>query len=241
MPEPGDSVRRVRRPVVLALVSGLASGLLLALTATPASAHICPVPAQIPVGTTATVNVGVTVEEATVPDVVIDVPSGLRLDQVFEKDGWRSTRQGSVVRYRGGPIEPFTCAYFQLGVTAPARGAFGIAVVQSNAAGQVVARTTPDPSSPSDRVLDQFVYAGVKPPSSPGSSNGPSVVVIAGIVLVALGVVAGGVFAWRSRRGPDEDADDETEHDSGAGDREAELRERLARFRTRAPDQTSGS
>jgi len=234
-------VRRVRRPVVLALASGLASVLLVALTGTPASAHICPVPAQIPVGTTATVNIGVTVEAPTVPDVEIEIPPGLQLDHVYAKAGWRSTRTGSVLRYRGGPIEPYTCAYFPLGVTAPARGVFGIPVVQRNAAGDIVSRTTPDPNSAQDRGLDQFVYAGVKPQSPAGSSSGPSVVVIAGIALVAIGVVAGGVFAWRSRRGPDEEDDDDTEDDAGAADREAELRGRLARFRTRAPDQTSGS
>jgi hypothetical protein len=237
----GDSVRRVRRPVVLALASGFATALLIAVSGTPASAHICPVPAQIPVGTTATVNIGVTVEQATVPDVEIDVPSGLHLDQVYEKAGWSVTRRGSVLRYRGGPIEPFTCAYFPLGVTASARGTFGVPVVQRDAAGRVVARTTPDPNSSQDRALDQFVYAGVKPPSTGGSSQGPSVVVIGGIALVAIGVLAGGVLAWRSRRSAGEDEDDDTGGESATGDRDAELRERLERFRTRGPDRTSSS
>jgi hypothetical protein len=234
-------VRGVRRPVVLALASGLASALLVALTGSPASAHICPVAAQVPVGTTATINVGVTVEAPTVPDVEIEIPSGLQLDHVYAKAGWSSTRRGSVLRYRGGPIEPYTCAYFPLGVTAPARGVFGVPVIQRNAAGEIVSRTTPDPNSAQDRGLDQFVYAGVKPQSPPGSSNGPSIVVIAGIALVAIGAVAGGVFAWRSRHGPDDEDDEDSEDESGAGDREEELRGRLERFRTRAPDQTSGS
>jgi hypothetical protein len=233
-------VRGVRRPVVLAFASGLVSTLFVTLTGTAASAHICPAAAQIPVGTTSTVNVGVTVEEATVPDVVIGVPTGLRLDRVDPKAGWTRVRQGQVVRYRGGPIAPFTCAYFSIGVTATARGAYGISVVQRDASGRVVARSTPDPANPGDRLLAQFVYAGVKPPSPPGTSKSPSLLVIGGIVLVGAGVIAGGVLAWRSRQNgyADEDEDDDLEPPD---DRDAELRARLERFRTRAPDRSPGS
>jgi hypothetical protein len=233
----GDSVRRVRRPVVLAFVSGLVSTAVVVLAGNPASAHICPVAAQIPVGTTATVNVGVTVEQATVPDVEITVPSGLRLDRTDPKPGWTVVRRGPVLRYHGGPITPFTCAYFPIGVTASERGSFGIPVVQRDTSGKIVARSTPDPSVPADRLLDQFVYAGVKPPSPPGTSKGPSGVVIAGIVLVGGGLIAAGVGAWRSRRRRDDDDEDA----EAPEDRDAELRARLERFRTRAPDRTSGS
>jgi hypothetical protein len=227
----------VRRAVVLALTAGLASTLLVALTGATASAHICPVPAQIPVGSTASVNVGVTVEQATVPDVEITVPAALRIDRVDPLAGWSFVHRGSVVRYRGGPILPYTCKYFSLRVTATVSGAFGIAVVQRDVSGKVVAHSTPDPSSAQSRLLDQFVYAGVKPPS-PGGSTGPSVAVIAGVALVIVGVVAVGFLAWRSRRRGEED-DEGEDADSGA-DRDAELRARLDRFRTRAPDRTPG-
>jgi hypothetical protein len=232
-------VRRVRRPVVLALASGLLSTAFVVLTGSPAWAHICPVPAQIPVATTSTVNVGVTVEAPTVPDVEIDIPSGLRVDRVYAKSGWVLTRRGSMLRFHGGPILPYTCSYFPIGVTAPVRGVFGIPVVQRDSSGHVVARTTPDPSSAEDRVLDQFVYAGVKPPSAGGTSTGPSIAVIAGAAIVGAGLIAAGVFAWRARRrGDDDEEDGDTET---ADDRDAELRARLDRFRTRAPDRTSGS
>jgi hypothetical protein len=234
-------VRGVRRPVVLAFASGLVSTLFVTLTGTAANAHICPVAAQTPVGTSSTVNVGVTVEEATVPDVVIEVPSGLRLDRVYPQAGWTVVRHGRVLRYRGGPIAPFTCKYFSIGVTATVRGAFGIPVVQRDASGRVVARSTPDPANPADRLLDQFVYAGVKPPSTAGPSKGPSALVVGGVALIGAGVIAGGVLAWRSRRSghPDEDADED--EDATSDERDAELRARLERFRTRAPDRTSGS
>jgi hypothetical protein len=226
----------VRRSAVIALLSGLASTLLVALTGATASAHICPVPAEIPVGTTATVNVGVTVEQATVPDVEVEVPSGLRLDRVDKVAGWSVTRTGSLLRYRGGPIQPYSCKYFPIGVTASVRGAFGIPVVQRDASGNVVSRTTPNPSSAQDRALDQFVYAGMKPPSAAGSSKGPSVAAIAGVALAGAGVIVVGVLAWRSRRRGDGEEDD----DEDSADRDAELRARLDRFRTRAPDRTPG-
>jgi hypothetical protein len=230
----------VRRSIAFALVSGLASTLVVALTGATASAHICSQPAQIPVGTTTTVSVGVTVEQATVPDVQIEVPSGLRLDRVDPVAGWLVVRRGSVLHYRGGPIPPYSCKYFPIGVTATVRGAFGIPVVQRDASGKVVARTTPDPNSAADRLLDQFVYAGVTPPSPAGTSSGPSIVVIAGVLLIGIGVVAGGVMAWRSRRRGDDEDDDADGDTTSADDRDAELRARLERFRTRAPDRTPG-
>jgi hypothetical protein len=235
-------VRGVRRLAVLTLVTTVATGVILGLTAAPASAHICPIAVEIPVVKPSTIDVGVTVEGATIPDVEITIPAGLRLDRVDPKQGWTFTRtgtpNGSTVRYRGGPIAPYTCEYFSLGVTAATRGAFGIPVVQRTADGKVWARSTPDASSAQSRVLDQFVYAGEKPPAIGGGSSSPSTTTIAGIALVGLGVVSIGVLgvrAWRNR-GLDE-GDDETEGDdqTDAGEREAELQARLERFKKRAP------
>ncbi len=221
--------------MVLAVATVLATGGVLGLGLPPAAAHVCARPDEIPVARAATIDVGVTVEDATVPDVEIRVPSGLRLDRVDPVPGWTFTRSGSTVRFRGGPFLPFTCEFFSLGVTAPVAGAFGITVIQRNAAGAVVARAVPDPNSPTDRVLDQFVYAGVKPPPVPGTSSGPSVVVIGGIVLVGLGVVMGVVAMIRGRRGPGDDESDE----GGEGDDESldpELQARLERFKKKKPD-----
>ena len=67
----------------------------------------------------------------------------------------------------------FQCEFFSIGVTAPAAGTFGITVIQRDAPGTVVARSAPDPANPGDR-LGQFVYAGVKIPSPPSTSSGPS-------------------------------------------------------------------
>jgi hypothetical protein len=217
----------------------VASAAIVAATIAPAWAHICPVSALVPIGQAATVDVGVTVEGATVSDVEIDLPPGLTLDRVDPKPGWTFTRTATTVRYRGGPIEAFTCEYFSLGVTAPARGAFGVTVVQRTTNGTVVARSIPDPNSEASHVLDQFVYAGVKPPSPPSTSSGPSGATIAGIALVAFGVLMFGFVRIRDGRNrDDDDGDDEDDaRDDGVEvDREAELRARLERFRSQTPD-----
>ncbi len=222
-------MRRVRRSANLALAAAVATGATLALTVAPASAHICPIPAEVPVGQPSSIDVGVTVEATAVPDVVISVPAGLRLDRVDPKAGWTFTRARSSVRYRGGPIAAYFCKYFSLGVTAPTRGAFGISVVQRAADGKILARSTPDPNNASDRALGQIVYAGVKPPPAASTSTGPSATTIASVALVGIGGVMAAVLAFRAwrARGLDEDEEDE---------RDAELRARVEQFKKRTPD-----
>jgi len=233
----GGSVRGVRRFVVFALATVLATATALAVGMATASAHICPIAAVIPVGQPATIDVGVTVEGDTVSDVEIGIPAGLQLDRVDAKPGWTFTRSGAVVRYRGGPIQQFTCEYFSLGVTAPARGSFGVSVVQRTAAGKIVANAVPDPNSSADRVLDQFVYAGVRPPSPPSTSSGFSGAVIGGIALVGFGVVMFAVLRIRDRRAGDFDDGDTDDSDSDRDtDRDAELQARLERFKKQTPD-----
>jgi hypothetical protein len=212
---------------ILALAAVAATTAVIAAAVAPAWAHICPIAAEVPIGQSATIAVGVTVEGATVPDVEIDLPPGLRIDP---KAGWTVTRSGSTLRYRGGPIAAYQCEYFPLVVTAPARGAFGVTVIQRTANGAVFARSIPDLNSAASHVLDQFVYAGVKPPSPPSNSSPPSPAVIAGIVLIALGAVMFVILRVRARAYDDED------DDTGEHDREAELRARLERFKARAPD-----
>lgn len=234
-------MRRVRRLAVLALASAMATAGALGATILPAAAHICAQAVQIPVGQPSTIAVGVTVEGTAVPDVTITIPAGLRLNRVDAKAGWTMIRTGGNVRFRGGPIATYACEYFSFGVTAPVKGSFGIPVVQRSAAGTVVARSTPDFASPQSRVLDQFVYAGVTPPSN-DSGSGPSVTTIAGIALVALGAVLVSVLGFRAWRGrgedEDEDEDDGDEDGSAVDDdaRDAELRARLEQFKKRAPN-----
>jgi hypothetical protein len=186
---------------VLALVTAAATAAFLGLDLGRAAAHICPVPDQIPIAQLSTIDVGVTVEGATVVDVSITIPAGLQLERVDTKAGWTFVRDRSSVRYHGGPIAPYSCEYFSLGVTAPARGSFGIAVVQRTAAGSVVSRSKPNPDNATDRLLGQIIYAGVRPPPVATGSGGPSATTIAGIALLAFGLVMIGLLGFRAWRG----------------------------------------
>ena len=197
--EPGDSVAGVRRfAAMLVLV-----GAVVVFDAGPATAHICTYALQIPVGQPHTIQVAVTVEGFTVPDVEMTLPPGLQLNQVDALPGWTVSHSGSTVRFRGGPIAPYTCQYFSMTVTAPTAGQYGINVVQRDESGKVVARSIVDPSQPLDPYQQQVVYAGVTPPKAPGQAGGTSTTTIVGIVLVAVAALfIGGLLfrSWRARR-----------------------------------------
>jgi hypothetical protein len=189
----------------------------LATTGPSASAHVCAAAAVIPVGVPANISIGVTVENEAVPDVEIDVPATVSVDRIEPKAHWRAVRTAASVRYRGGPVVPFTCEYFSLVVTARTKGRYDLPVTQRRADGTVIARATSGPT-------EQLVYAGIKPPSPPSQTGGTSPTMIAGLALIGLAVVFVGAMAWRRRR--DRGADEEAARD-------AELRERLDEFKKR--------
>src|SRR5262249_13943673 len=150
-----------------------------------ASAHICGQVKQItPVGTPATVQLTVVVEQNRVPTVEFDVPSELVINRVDPSPGWKITQTGQHLLYQGPEIPPGSCKYFAIGVTAQKKGTFPVLFVQRNAQGAVVARsragidlTNPDPAQP-------IVYAGTKPGQrSSGSPIAPTKI---GIALVGI-------------------------------------------------------
>jgi hypothetical protein len=207
---------------------------LVTIEAVPASAHLCTYADQIAVGRTQTISVGVTVESQPVPDVEIQIPAGLRIDRVDPAPGFHIARTGQSVRYRGGPIAAYTCAYFTLGVTAPAQGVFTIGETQRTANGSVVVHTTTNPTGAPDPRFEQVVYAGVKPPASPstgGASTSPVLYLGLGLVGVAVIVLVGlAIRSWRRNRAyDDEESEDE------------ELAARVEEFKKQARDRGSSS
>jgi hypothetical protein len=193
-----------------------------------ADAHICPYAAEIPVGRSSTVPVFVTVEATATPDVEVAVPAALRLENAAAPKGWTFTRNGQVLRFRGPSLPPFTCPSFAIVVTAPAKGAYPMSVVQRDAHGKVVGRTTTDPAQRLSPGYAPTVFAGMKPPSTSGGTS-LSPTTIAGIALIAVGAamaIALGRRALHARR---------------EGEREAELQDRLDEFRKQTRDRSEGA
>jgi hypothetical protein len=201
--------------VVLLLVVATVGG------AGRADAHICSTGVQIPVGQPASVPVVITVEAIPVPDVEIDLPPQLQVvGKLVAPDGWTVTKQGQTLRYRGGPFNPLTCPSFTITAQATVKGAYSVEYVLRDAGGNVVARTATATGAQS---IAPVVYAGVEPPSS-SSNSGPSLVVVAGIALIAIAVLLIGAMALRSWRL------------ARAAARDEELDDRLAAFKKQAQD-----
>jgi hypothetical protein len=199
-------------------------------------AHLCDYAVPIKLGTSQTVAIGVTVEGDTVPDVEIEVPKQLHLVRVDPAEGFTATRAGQNVRFHGGPILPYTCQYFSIGVVANQKGAFVIPVTQRTANGTVVSQTFAQPGvTPNPRFV-QVVYAGVPPPpSSSGSSGSTSPLIYVGVGVIALALIAlliGGIRSWRNR-GLDDDYEDEEEAD--------DLDARVEAFKRQAQDRATKS
>jgi len=203
----------------------------LAIAPGRADAHICPGVVQIPVGTPASVTVYVRIEGTDIPDVQLDVPPELHLDKVEAPPGWTATRTGQTVRMHGPGFEHFTCPYFTIGVTASTKGAFQIPVTQRDASGTLVLRSSTDPAQKHGQNYAETVYAGVKPPST-STGGGMSGITIAGIALIAIGVLAAAGFAWRSRRRGD---DDDEGDDAALDEHRARVEAFRAQTRARAP------
>lgn len=216
VPIASELVGARRRLAGLSAATALVGALILAGPVPPASAHLCPVTSLVPPGETAAVPVAITVEQRPVADAEITFPSGLRLDRFRTRPGWTATRRGTTVRVRGPELAPYSCIYFSADVTPERRGVFAITLVLRDRTGAVVARSTPDLPDPAHPYGAQRVYAGVDPPSPPGS--GPDPLVIAGIALIAIALLAAGGRAGVSLRNRRRDA------------RDAELEARLDRF-----------
>ncbi len=201
----------------------------IAVSATPASAHLCATGARVPVGTSAPLVLVITVEQVPIPDVGLTLPPEVRIDRdPAPPTGWTVTRSGQTLRYHGGPFAPLTCPSFTVDATATHKGAFPVEVVQRDMAGNVVSRSTNDPKQRQTPFFSPVVYAGVKiPGTSSSGGGGVSLVTVAGIVLIVGGLVLVLGLATRSWR------------DRRAIAREDELQDRVEEFKKQARDRRS--
>lgn len=194
----------MRRLLLLVLLAGVTATVM----AGPATAHTCVTAARAPVGQPSTITLVAAVEKE-IPDIAFTLPAGLELDRVDPKPGWKATRTGSTVRYRGGPSAPLSCERFSVGVTPARRGVYGIVSIQRDANGTVVARSTPVPGAPHIDPAEQRVYAGVEPPAPPSQTGGrsPLLYVAGGLILLAFAMMTFSFFRNRRLAREDELAD----------------------------------
>lgn len=212
--------------MALSMMVGIVGAL--AVSSTPASAHLCATGARVPVGTSAPLVLVITVEQVPIPDVELTIPSEIRIDgDPAPPPGWTVTHAGQTLRYHGGPFSPLTCPSFTVNATATKKGAFPVDVVQRDASGNVVSRSTPDPRQKATPYFSPVVYAGVKIPSGASGGGGMSLVTVGGIALIAIGIVLVAGLAIRSLR------------DRRALAREDELQERVDEFKRQARDRRS--
>lgn len=192
---------------ILLIVALLAS---VSTVSRPAAAHACTNPVEIEPGKPATVTVGVGAEETAAVEVALEIPSGFELADVRDARGWTTRREGSTVRFLGGRIEPFGCAYFSLAGTAPKRATLAIPILVKGEDGKVTEYRSREAG---DLYAAQLVFAGteatdagVSEEDEEGSSIGNYAV-----VLVVLALAAGAIwwtlrggerYASRSRRRP---------------------------------------
>jgi len=211
---------KIRRGATALLLAAAA----LVVGASPAGAHSCLLTQVVSLNQASNIKVVVAIEATPIPDVEFTFPPGLHLDKAEPRTGGNVTVSGQTMRYQGAPLNPYSCQYFNVTVTAANRGAYPIGFVQRDANGRVVAQATATgKASVNNPYIQQTVYAGMKPPGPP-SSGGPSAGVIAGAALIAVGVVAAFVLWLRNRRARKFD------------EREEEIDERVAAFKSQARD-----
>jgi hypothetical protein len=179
--------RRVLTTTVLAAAT-------LVATAGPAAAHRCTTPSQILVGKPTTVSVGVTVEATSPKFISILIPNGMQIEQIFPAaGGWTGRlfppKSAREVLYERGSLEPYTCAYFPVRVTAKTRGVYVLSVDQLLPDGTVArfpsssdyfvlpnGKTTHrQPGEPPNPLFEQVVYAGVPVGTVPNASGAGAV------------------------------------------------------------------
>jgi hypothetical protein len=169
--------------------------------ATPAAAHFCAFPVSVEPGKTGSVNIGVAAEATSIIDVSITVPPQFRLRRVVDARGWTQTHDAARVHFAGGPIEPYTCAYFSLIGLAEHKETLTFPLSVTDNQGTVfpyVSKTFGDPYAA------QLVY--VRPesrepanaPAAEGSQSGVPIVGIALAAAILVGLPVG--YAVRRRK-----------------------------------------
>jgi uncharacterized protein YcnI len=185
----------------------------LAVSASPAFAHVDPDPLAVQVGTTATIAFGLEHGCNGSPTTAMEltIPTGVTNVKPVDKAGWTSAVNGDKVTFTGGKIDATTKDHFDITLTAPTTpGDVHFLVLQTCEKGvnrwiEIGEEGKPEPEFPAATLK---VTAGVPtaadltPPddATPAKTSSHTGAVVAGIV-GAVVVLGGGAAVLLRRRG----------------------------------------
>jgi hypothetical protein len=191
------------RVVTIAIALVLASAITMTWAAAPpAQAHFCSNPVQFEVHKPGAVAFGVPAEDFAVTEVDVSLPAAFQLQGLDGPPEWKSTQQGRQLHLLGGPIEPFTCAFFTLRGVVDKAGKITIPFVIRGEGGR---SSEYKGTKINDPFSGQLVFAGVSPKQSDyldvssGDSGGGSTFQPA-FLAAAGGLTVGGALALLARR-----------------------------------------
>jgi hypothetical protein len=180
---------------ILALLTGPAV-VAAAVGAGPVRAHSCSLPVRFEAGKPGAVTIGALAEERAVTQVDVSIPKGFTVIDLAPARGWKGERTDGGIRYSGGTIDAFTCAYFTVNGEVAKKGIYQFDLTTKLDNGEVRRFTQRDPSSPS---AAQLVLVGVEPDLTElagDKGGGGSRNWMAGVAAAVAG--AGGVFGLRA-------------------------------------------
>ena len=190
------------RVVTIAIALVLASAITMTWAAAPpAQAHFCSNPVQFEVHKPGAVAFGVPAEDFAVTEVDVTIPGSFRLTGLDGPPEWKSTQRGRELHLLGGPIAPFTCAFFTLrgSVAKPGKLTFPFVIRGEGGRSSEYKGTKIN-----DPLAGQLVFAGVSAKDSDyldaGGEGGGGSPLQPVFIAAAGGLTVGGALALVARR-----------------------------------------
>ena len=144
---------------------------------------------------------GVPAEDEPVTRVDIEIPEGFELHRGVEFAGWKTERQGEVLRFTGGRIRLLMCAFFTLAGEVAEPGVLVVPFTTYGEDGEKIREFRSEELNHVDAA--QLVYAGMDPAALAddidAGFNQP--LAIAGWALIGLAAGGGLILFVRRRRG----------------------------------------
>lgn len=147
-----------------------------------------------------TFTVGVPAEDVLVSRVDIEIPEEFDLHRGVEFASWKVEREGNVLRYTGGTIGLFQCAFFTIAGEVPEKATLVVPFTTYGADGAVLREFRSRVLNHADAA--QLVYAGTDPvaASEDPEAAGQPAMAMAGWALIGLGAASAVVLFVRRRR-----------------------------------------